>query len=79
MSHEIGLALTWNRVLPEALQSEMHPDGGIGWATEDPLRLAAGRKLGLLGQQLMQRGPHPQRPMVRFGLGSRGAHRTVMA
>ena len=78
-SHEISLPLAWNRVPPDALQSEAHLDGAIGWAPEDQLRLASGRKLVLLGQQLMQRGPHPQRPMVRFGLGSRGAHRTVMA
>ena len=49
----ISLALTWNRVSPDALQSEAHLDGAIGWAIEDQLRLASGRKLVLLGQQLM--------------------------
>ena len=52
-SHEISLALAWNRVPPDALQSEAHLDGAIGWAIEDQLRLASGRKLVLLGQQLM--------------------------
>ncbi|AHF64621.1 hypothetical protein Syncc8109_2296 [Synechococcus sp. WH 8109] len=42
MSHEISLSLTWNRVLPDALQSVTHPDGDIGWATEDQLMLASG-------------------------------------
>ena len=42
MSHEISLALTWNRVPPDALQSEMHPDGDIVLATADQLRLASG-------------------------------------
>ena len=52
-SHEISLALAWNRVPPDVLQSEAHLDGAIGWAIEDQLRLASGRKLVLLGQQLM--------------------------
>ena len=52
-SHEISLALSWNLVPPDALQSEAHLDGAIGWAIEDQLRLASGRKLVLLGQQLM--------------------------
>ena len=41
-SHEISLALAWNRVPPDALQSEAHLDGAIGWAIEDQLRLASG-------------------------------------
>ena len=45
--------LAWNRVPPDALQSEEHLDGAIGWAIEDQLRLASGRKLVLLGQLLM--------------------------
>ena len=79
LSHVISLALTWNRVSPDALQSEAHLDGAIGWAIEDQLRLASGSKLGLLGQQLMQRGPHSQRPMVCFGGGSYRANRSVLA
>ena len=42
LSHVISLALTWNRVSLNALQSEAHFDGAIGWATEDQLRLASG-------------------------------------
>jgi len=42
LSHVISLALTWNRVSLNALQSEAHLDGAIGWATEDQLRLASG-------------------------------------
>ena len=52
-SHAISLPLAWNRVPPDALQREVHLDGAIGWAIEDQLRLASGRKLVLLGQQLM--------------------------
>ena len=40
MSHAISVPLTCNRVPLDVLQSETHPDGGIGWATEDQLRLA---------------------------------------
>ncbi|QNJ12248.1 hypothetical protein SynM161_02135 [Synechococcus sp. M16.1] len=42
MSHVISLALTWNRVSPDALRKEKHLDGDIGWSTEDRLRLASG-------------------------------------
>jgi len=79
LSHVISLALTWNRVSPDALRKKKHLDGDIGWSTEDRLRLASGWKLVLLGQQLSQRGPHPQRPMVRFGVGSHCADRIVLA
>ena len=40
LSHAISVPLTCNRVPPDVLQSETHTDGGIGWATEDQLRLA---------------------------------------
>lgn len=47
--------------------------------TSDCCRWLQSLKLGLLGQPLLQRGPHPQRSMVRFGVGSRFAHCTLLA
>ena len=79
MSHAISVPLTWNPVPPDVLQSEIRPDGDIGWVKEDQLRLASCSKLGLLGQQPMQRGPHPQRSMVGFGVGSHCAQRIDLA
>ncbi len=34
LSHVISLALTWNRVSPDALRKEKRLDGDIGWSTE---------------------------------------------
>ena len=40
--HATSLPLIWARVPLGALQNEVHLDGGIGWSTEDQLRLASG-------------------------------------
>ena len=42
MSHAPSVPLIWNRVPPDSLQNQMHPDGDIGWAIKDQLRLAFG-------------------------------------
>ena len=43
LSHVISVALTWNRVSPDALRKEKHLDGDISRSTED-----AGNALGTI-------------------------------